>query len=159
MSQPALPSSTFSSMAAFSYQIVDSGLGAQFGFTPDRKPGRYDPSDLRVRVFNIAEKHAALGRSLDTGRHLAELKPLPAEGALFHYALGSRGILSVFRGGTDHLPGIKPVETSRAEGTGCHAVPASDTSMLVLHHDSIRRPKRCLGRANADAGRIVAMVA
>src|ERR1700690_47247 len=65
----------FSSMVAFSYQIVDSWLGAQFGFTPDRKPGRYEPSHLRVGVFNIAEKHATRGRSLDTGRHLAELKP------------------------------------------------------------------------------------
>ena len=91
-----LPTNAFSSMFAYLLQIVNGRA---------RCPGRvcagscnwsrHDLPDLGVLVFQIAEEQAALGRSLDAGRQFPDRKPLGAEGAFFHHALGPRRIFLV----------------------------------------------------------------
>ena len=117
----------------------------------------YDLPDLGVGVFHVAEEHAAFRRCFNTCRQFAHGKPLGAEGAFFHHAFCPRRVFPVLilddrRAIRIIADGISPVEAPRPVRTRCHAEPASDTTVFVLHRYTVRVLERRLRGTDPTQG-------
>ena len=114
--------------------------------------------------LQVAEGQQLLGAGLDARRLQAAVEPLGAEGALLDDAPHPGRVRRVrdFRGLSRRRvarPRLAPVEAARAVGAPGHAEAAADAAVEVHHHDPVRPLVGGLGRADPDAGRVLAVVA
>ncbi len=143
-------------------EIPEFWVGPEFFLHPEDLFVLQDITYLAVRIEQVAE-HPRPGRTgLDTGGQPAFPGPLDTEGAFFHFSLGSDAVAEVmlFDGNLilGHLR-LAPVEPAAVVGTGGLAVAAADTPVVVDHHDAVRFPPGCPGRAGLGAGRFFAVKA
>ena len=130
-------------------------MGPQLRPAPQGEPGLDNFPNPGLWIFHIAENQSLLFAGLHAGGNKTLSQPFDAEVAFLHDPFGAGGKLRLDF--LDKRPRVPEVHGPGPIRTSGHAEPAPDAAMIIHHHDPVFLAfKRGLGRAYADAGRVVA---